>query len=139
MLVFLATLTLDVRLVEGFVAVVLSSALINKAGDIFYRKGIAKPFYVLGHRLHHKTVLKTVIPASYVAVASLIYVHYLRIVWSTLWLSVELTIAISVACLAFDMALDALLNSERRKGILHHEWLYLIVPVYALTHLVAFV
>ena len=130
---------LDIRLVAGFALILFSSALLNKAGDFFYHKGVARPFYVLGHRLHHKSVLQALVPVSYVAVASMVYFHYLRVLWYSFWPSLEITVLVAGACVASDMILDYVTNSEKRTALLHHEWLYLIVPVYALTHLVAFV
>jgi hypothetical protein len=130
---------LDVRLVEGFAAVLVAAVLVDKLGDMLYRKGIARPFYVFGRRLHHKKVVLTAVPALYAVVALLIYAHYVRILWYAFWVTTDVTVFLAGACLAFDMVLDAILNSEKRRGILHHEWLYLIVPAYVFTHLVVLV
>lgn len=129
----------DVRLVAGFVVIVFSAALLDKLGNVLYRRGIAKPFFVLGYRLHHRNVLRTVVPGAYVTIVALIYMHYLRIVWYSFWPSVEVTLLLSGLCFGFDMALDALSGKMRRMAQLPHEWLYLVVPMYVFTHLVVLV
>lgn len=130
---------LELRLLAGFIVVLSSTATLNKAGDFLYHKGMAKPFYLLGHRLHHKNFLLAIVPASYVTVATLIFLHYMRVLWSAFWPSVEITLLLSGVCLALDIAVDALSSKEKRRALLHHEWVYLVVPAYAFTHLVALV
>jgi hypothetical protein len=127
------------RLVAGFIVVLSSTLLLDEAGDFLYHKGIAKPFYLLGHRLHHANFLLAIVPASYVMVATLIYLHYVRVLWSSFWPSVEITLFLAGACLTLDFVLDALSSKEKRRALLHHEWVYVVVPAYALTHLVAIV
>jgi hypothetical protein len=130
---------LELRLVAGFVVVLSLVTIVNKTGDVFYRWGIAKPFYVLGYRLHHRNFLLALIPASYVMVAALIYLHYMRILWYSFWPSVEITLFLAGVCLAVDFTLDALSGKEKRTALLHHEWIYFVVPAYVFTHLVALV
>lgn len=135
----MGTQLLDFRLIFGFLVILFSATLINKAGDVMYRKGIAKPFYVMGHRLHHRSVLKTVVPAAYAAVAVLIYLHYMRIVWYSFWVSTGVAVLLTGLCLSLDMTMDALIARGKRTGLVHHEWLYLIVPAYVFTHMIVFV
>jgi len=113
---------LELRLIAGFMVVVASTVLLNKAGDLLYKKGIAKPFYLLGYRLHHRHFLFALVPTTYVAVASLLYLHYLRVLWSSFWPSVEVTLFLAGMCLTIDLALDALSSVEKRRALLHHEW-----------------
>jgi hypothetical protein len=133
------TLQLELRLVVGFAVILSLAAVINKAGDMLYHKGIAKPFYLFGYRLHHKNFLLAIVPSTYVVVATLVLFHYMRILWSSFWPSVEFTLFIAGACLAVDLTLDALSSMEKRRALLHHEWLYVLVPAYAFTHLLALV
>ncbi len=123
----------------GFVVVVSSTAFLNKVGDDLYHRGIAKPFYLLGHRLHHRNVLLALVPAVYVVVAAMLYLHYMRILWYSFWPSLEITLFLVGACLAIDLTLDALSSVEKRRALLHHEWVYVLVPAYAFTHLLALV
>lgn len=135
----LTSLSVDVGLLAGFAVVMSVIVILNKAGDVLYRKGIAKPFYVLGHRLHHKRILTSIVPASYGAVALLVYLHYMRILWYSFWTGTEVAVLLSGVCLTIDMAFDALSSREKRMALLHHEWIYLLVPAYVFTHLVAIV
>jgi hypothetical protein len=130
---------LELRLVAGFVVILSSTAILNKVGDLLYHRGIAKPFYLLGHRLHHRSFLLALVPTSYIAVATLIYEHYMRVLWYSFWPSVEITLFLAAICLTFDLVLDAFSRAETRRALLHHEWVYVIVPAYVFTHLVALV
>jgi hypothetical protein len=130
---------LELRLLAGFIVVLSSTLLLDKVGDYLYHMGIAKPFYLLGHRLHHRSFLLALAPASYLAVGTLIFLHYVRVVWSSFWPTVEVTLFLAGICLTLDFALDALSTKEKRRALLHHEWVYLVVPAYVFTHVVAFV
>src|SRR5271170_7509569 len=137
--IWMASQELQFGLVAGFVVILTSTFLLDKAGDFLYHKGIAKPFYVLGHRLHHRKFVLAVVPASYATVATLVYLHYMRVLWSAFWPSAEFTLFLASACLLLDLTLDALTTREKRTALLHHEWLYFVVPAYVFTHLVALV
>jgi hypothetical protein len=130
---------LELRLLAGFLIVITATLVLNKAGDVLYHKGIAKPFYILDHRLHHKSFLLALVPTSYVAVATLIWLHYIRVLWYSFWPSLEITLFLAGICLTFDLALDALSNFDKKRALLHHEWVYVLVPAYVFTHLVALV
>jgi hypothetical protein len=127
------------RLIAGFIVVVSATALLDEVGDFMYRKGIAKPFYLFGFRLHHRGFLLALIPAVYVAVATMVYLHFFRVLWSSFWPSVDITLFLAAACLTIDLTFDALSSREKRRALIHHEWVYLVVPAYVFTHLVAFV
>lgn len=122
-------------LAAGFIVVLLVAAVLNKVGDFLYRKGIAKPFYVKGHRLHHRNVLLIHVPAAYVALAALISLHYLRVLWYSLWPSAEFTLLLVGVCLTIDLSLDVLSSKEVRGTLLHHEWVYFLLPAYVFTHI----
>ena len=49
---------LELRLVAGFIVIFSSTVLLNKLGDILYHRGMAKPFYLRGYRLHHAESLR---------------------------------------------------------------------------------
>jgi hypothetical protein len=74
-----------------------------------------------------------------VTVGTLIYLHYARVLWYAFWPSVEVTLLLAGICLTLDFALDGLSSKEKRSALLHHEWVYVVVPAYALTHLVVLV
>ena len=133
------TQDLQLRLLAGFIVVVSSMVGLNKAGDLLYRRGIAKPFYLFGYRLHHRNFVLAVVPAVYAVVAMMLYLHYMRILWYSFWPSLEITLFLVGICLTIDLTLDALSNVEKRRALLHHEWVYVLVPAYAFTHLLALV
>jgi hypothetical protein len=127
-------------LVYGFIVIVSLTFLVDKAGDYLYHRGIAKPFYIRGYRLHHKKVVLALVPSAYAALATLVYLHYFRVLWYSFWASIEVTLVLAAVCLTLDFSLDAVTIAERRMNILlHHEWVYLVVPAYVFTHLVALV
>jgi len=130
---------LEFLLAAGFVVVLSFTTVLNKAGDFLYRKGIAKPFYVRGYRLHHRNVLLVLIPASYLALAALVSLHYIRVLWYSFWPSAEVTVLLVGTCLVIDLTLDALSSGEMRGALLHHEWVYFVVPWYLFTHLLVLV
>jgi hypothetical protein len=135
----LMTQEFQLRLVAGFIIVVSSTAVLNKVGDLLYHKGIAKPFYLMGHRLHHRNFLLALVPATYVAVATLLYLHYARVMWYSFWTSVEITLFLAGICLTIDLTLDAISSVDTKRALLHHEWVYVVVPAYVFTHLIAIV
>lgn len=135
----MTSFAVDLGLAAGFMVLLVVTYALDKAGNVLYRKRIAKPFYVLGHRLHHRRVVLTGIPACYLAMVAMLELHYLRLVWASLWPGVEVVLALSGICLAFDLALDGLSSREKRSALLHHEWAYLVVPAYIFTHLLLFV
>ena len=131
---------LALGLFTGFAVVFSLTAFVNKAGDYLYHKGIAKPFYVRGYRLHHKNFLLVLIPGAYVVLATLIYLHFFEVLWGNLWPGIEVTVLLAAFCLTIDFSLDALIKAEKRMTLLlHHEWVYLVLPAYIFTHLVALV
>jgi hypothetical protein len=129
--------TLTIGLVTGFFIVVSATLVLDKVGDYLYHRGIAKPFYVFGRRLHHRKVVVALVPACYAAVATMVYLHYMRVLWSAFWPGVEITLCLAGACLLVDFTLDALSTKEKRRALLHHEWVYFVVPAYVFTHVVA--
>jgi hypothetical protein len=135
----LNSLVLEVRLLAGLAVVVSSMLLLDKLGNWLYGKGIAKPFYLWGHRLHHRTFLLALVPSSYSVVAVMIYLHYVRVLWYSFWPSAEVTLALVGACLAFDLVVDALSRRVKKNAILNHEWVYVVVPAYVFTHLLILV
>lgn len=130
---------LELRLLAGFVIVVSSILILDKLGNWLYGKGIAKPFYLWGHRLHHRTFLLSLVPSSYVVVAAMINLHYMHILWGSFWPNAEVATALVGLCLAFDLSIDALSSHARRSFVFSHEWIYVLVPAYVFTHLLVLV
>ncbi len=112
--------------------VVLTSVL-NRFGDAMFRRGFAKPFYIKGHRLHHRSFLQVFLPSAYASLALLIVFGYVKVVWRVLWPGLATTLAIGAACIALDLLWDRLSLSSVKWGILHHEFIYLAIPAFAFT------
>ncbi len=115
----------------GFFTTIVIAFVLDKFGNVMFRKGVAKPFYVGAHRLHHRDFLFIVIPIVYAALAFLISTGVVHIVFRLLWTGLGATLAIAAACLAIDLALDYLSTTSFRWGILRHELVYLLIPAFA--------
>ena len=128
---------LDFGIALGFVAVLLLASLLNKLGDVMFRKGLARPFYLRGLRIHHRDVLMFGLPSAYWFVIYLVLVGALKVIWSAFWTGIETTFLIAGICLALDLALDRASIEMRVRAILPHEVIYLLIPAYVFTHIVA--
>jgi len=135
----LTSTAVDAGIAVGFSVLLVMTYVLDKAGNILYRRRIAKPFYVLGYRLHHRRMLLGFVPACYLALVALFEMHYLRLLWGSFWPGVEAVLLLSAVCLAFDLAWDGLSSREKQSALLHHEWVYLVVPAYIFTHLLVIV
>ena len=111
------------------------ASLFDKVGNVMFRKGLAKPFYVRGRRIHHRDVLYFAFPAVYTVIVSLILLGFVHVIWNTFWTGIETTFFIAVGCFLLDLALDGMSLRVREKALLHHEWVYLLIPAYAFTHI----
>ncbi len=120
--------------VVGFAAVLVLASLFDKVGTVMFRRGMVKPFYVLGRRIHHRGVLYFAFPAIYALVVSLIMLGFIHVIWSAFSTGIETTLAIAVGCFVVDLLLDGVSFGVRDKSFLHHEWIYLLIPAYAFTH-----
>jgi hypothetical protein len=110
------------------------AAALNRFGDAMFRRGVARPFFVWGHRLHHRSVLYRAVPFAYFAVSVLLLAGYVHIVWSLLWTGLAGTALVAVDCLIMDMAMDYALKG-RGRWLLKHEFFYAAVPIYAVSML----
>ncbi|MCL5672563.1 MAG: hypothetical protein M1566_03670 [Thaumarchaeota archaeon] len=118
----------------GFIATMAIAAALNRFGDAMFRRGVARPFFVWGHRLHHRSVLYRAVPFAYFAVSVLLLAGYVHIVWSLLWTGLAGTALVAVDCLIMDMAMDYALKG-RGRWLLKHEFFYAAVPIYAVSML----
>jgi len=128
----LHVLNLSTGIAVGFMATIVIASLVNKFGNLMFRKGVAKPFYIGRYRLHHRTFLLVFLPLAYVSVASLILAGFVQVEWSLLFTGLQSTFVLGVACLAVDLTLDYLRGGFGR-GILRHEFVYLAIPAFAFT------
>jgi hypothetical protein len=122
----------------GFFATLAIASALNQFGDAMFRRGVARPFFVGGHRLHHRTFLFAFVPAAYVAISALVLAGFVHIVWSLLWTGLAGTVLVTVDCLMVDLTIDYF-RKGRGWGFLRHEIVYCIVPMYAFTAFLRFV
>jgi len=117
-------------LAVGFIAVLVIASALNRFGDAMFKRGVARPFFVGRHRLHHRSFLFVFLPTAYLALSALVLAGYITIVWSLLWTGLAGTLVVAVTCLTFDLLID---YSHEGRGwwLLHHELVYLMVPAYA--------
>lgn len=116
----------------GLVATLVIASALNRFGDAMFRRGIARPYYVGKHRLHHRDFLFIGLPAGYGAITTLVLAGYISIVWNLLWTGLAGTILVAVSCLALDLVIDSV-KEGGRLGYIHHEIVYCAVPLYAFT------
>jgi hypothetical protein len=116
----------------GFVATLAIAAVLNRFGDLMFKLGVARPFFVGRYRLHHRRFLFVFLPIGYAILSSLILAGYIQIVWSDFWTGIMSTLLIAASCLLLDLGLDYA-HESGRWGFLHHELIYLAVPAFAFT------
>ena len=124
------SLNIYLGLALGFVTTLAVALALNRFGDAMFRRGVARPFFVGRHRLHHRRFLFVVLPAIYVSLAALVLFGFVTVVWSLLWTGLAGTVLIAASCLFLDLALDYSQGSGGW-GFLHHELVYLAVPAFA--------
>jgi hypothetical protein len=125
------TLNLDDGIALGFFTTIIIATIVDKFGDAMFRRGVAKPFYILGHRLHHRHFLMIILPLLYSALAALIMVGYVKIVGSLLWTGLASTLVVAVGCVVTDLVLDYRSSTAKTLGFIRHELIYLLIPAYA--------
>lgn len=127
------SLNLYVGIVLGFFVTLMLVSVLNRFGDAMFRRGFAKPFYIRGHRLHHRPILHVAVPVAYTSLALLVVFGFVRIVWRLLWTGLATTVVIAAACLTLDLLWDQRSSWGARWGVLHHELIYLAIPAFAFT------
>ncbi len=128
------SLNLYEGLAFGFFFTVLLATLLNRFGDVMFRWGVAKPFYIRNHRVHHRTFLFVFLPAAYGLLVLLLQLGVVRIVGRYLWTGLASTFLIGAACLTLDLLWDHQSLWRARWGILHHEFIYVAIPLYAFSN-----
>ena len=116
----------------GLVATLVLASALNRFGDAMFRRGIAMPYYVGKHRLHHREFLFIGLPAGYGAITTMVLAGYISIVWNLLWTGLAGTILVAVSCLALDLVIDYA-KEGGGLGYIHHEIVYCAIPLFAFT------
>ena len=116
----------------GFVATLALAAILNRFGDVMFRRGVARPFFVGRYRLHHRRFLFVFLPIGYAILSLLILAGHIEIIWSDFWTGILSTLVIAASCVLLDLGLDYAHDSGGW-GFMHHELIYLAVPAFAFT------
>lgn len=116
----------------GFFATVATASALDKFGDAMFEKGVARPFFLGRHRLHHRSFLFRGVPVAYLAIAAMVLTGLVKIRWGLFWTGLAGTVLVAVDCLVLDMTIDYI-RKGRGTGFLRHEFVYLAVPMYAFT------
>jgi len=123
---------LNFGLIIGFVATLAIASVLNEFGDVMFRRGVARPFFVGKYRLHHRRFLYVYLPLGYALLSALIMAGYVQIVWRDFWTGMATTFVIAAGCLLLDLGVDYAQDSWGW-GFIHHELIYLAVPAFAFT------
>lgn len=114
-------------------AILLSTIIVDKLGTAMFKRGFAKPFYIKGRRVHHKCIY-LIVPGLYGFFLCLYLLGYVQILWNSLYYNLAYTIAILGITMSIDFLGDRFWPKIRKNVILHHEWIYTLVPAYVLTY-----
>jgi hypothetical protein len=121
--------------IVGLAVSLLSTILVDKLGTAMFKRGFAKPFYIKGHRIHHRC-LYYVIPASYSILTALFFLGYIQPIWGTFYDRLGYAVLLVLGTLGVDFFGDRFWPKIRKNVILHHEWVYTIVPFFIFTYVV---
>lgn len=110
------------------------TAFLDKLGTAMFHRGFAKPFYIKGHRIHH-SVLYCVVPISYGLISVLFFMGYLKFIWHDMWMNIGLLTMLVAVCVAIDFIGDRFWPEIRKNVILHHEWVYSVIPVFIVAYM----
>lgn len=116
-------------------AILFTTIVVDKLGTAMFKRGFAKPFYIKGHRVHHSCIY-LIVPLLYSIFLGLYVFGYIQIVWGTLYYNLAWTILLLAATMSVDFLGDKFWPKIRKNVILHHEWVYTLVPAYILTTIV---
>ncbi len=116
-------------------AILFTTVIVDKLGTAMFKRGFAKPFYIKGHRIHHKCIY-FIVPIGYFIFLGLLLLGYIQIVWGGLYDNLAYTIAILAVTLTVDFLGDKFWPKIRKNVILHHEWIYTLVPAFILTTMI---
>ena len=119
----------------GLLFIVVCTLFADILGTAMYNRGFAKPFYILGRRIHHNCIY-VIAPVSYSVLGVLFLLGIIQVEWSAIWDKVAIAGLIATMAMAIDFAGDKHWPTIRRNAVLHHEWIYTLVPAYLFTYIV---
>lgn len=107
--------------------------LTDRLGTAMFHRGFAKPFYLKGRRIHHSCIY-VIVPGAYGIIMGLFLMGYIQLIWNSLWTNLATVCVIVAIAIALDFIGDRFWPKIRRDVILHHEWIYTIIPAYIFTY-----
>lgn len=116
-------------------AILFMTVAVDRLGTAMFKRGFAKPFYIRGRRIHHKCIYY-IVPLLYFLFLGLLLLGYMQIVWSAFYANLVYTFLILMVTMTIDFLGDRFWPKIRKNVILHHEWVYTLVPAYILAYMV---
>jgi hypothetical protein len=117
----------------GMLAAIGAAFALDKLGNFMYRKGYAKPFFVLGRRVHHVWIY-ALVPFCYLVVSYFMITGNIQLIWNLIWYRLAFILPVVGLCVAVDFIGDSWKASST--GLLRHEWVYALIPAYIFTFVV---
>lgn len=114
-------------------AAIATALVVDKLGSFMFRRGYAKPFFVLGRRVHHAWI-SVLLPFCYVAFSYFIITGNIHPIWNLFWYRLALILPVVGLCLTVDFICDG--RKASSTGIFRHEWVYALIPAYIFTFVV---
>jgi hypothetical protein len=122
-------------IIIGLAAVLVSTWFVDEVGTLAYSKGFSKPFYILGRRIHHSCIY-LIVPSVYAVLLVLFFLGYVHIVRASLWTNITYAAMITSLAMGVDFLGDRYWPRIRKNAILHHEWIYTVLPAYVFTYVI---
>ncbi len=126
---------LIVSLIIGSVFIFGATVLVDMLGTAMFKRGFAKPFYLKGRRIHHNCIY-LIVPLAYGILAGLFLLGYVQLIHGAIWTRVGYVVVLTVACITVDFVGDKFWPEIRKNVILHHEWIYSVIPIYIFTNII---
>ena len=119
-------------------ALLITTFVVDRLGTAMFKRGFAKPFYIKGHRVHH-SCLYLIVPAGYAVFLGLYLLGYIQVIWGSFYVNLAYALILLAVTMSVDFLGDKFWPEIRKNVILHHEWIYTLVPAYILTYMLVVV
>jgi hypothetical protein len=121
----------------GFFLILTACILVDRLGTYLYSRGFAKPFYLLGKRIHHAPCIYFLVPSFYVLLLACDLLGIVQFIWAQFWYRLAWTGVVVILSMVVDVLGDKYWQRlAMQKHIFRHEWIYLSIPVYVFLNVV---
>jgi hypothetical protein len=127
-----------IGVVVSLASVLFATVVVDKLGTAMFKRGFAKPFYIRGRRVHHRCIY-LIVTVGYSLFLGFYLLGYVQILWSSLYYNIAYAILLLAITMSVDFLGDKFWPKIRKNVILHHEWIYTILPAYILAYVVVVV